>query len=201
MRSLRAEIMADLNFGQENDGGGLTGRALFNRGFHALLCYRIAHYLHGTPLSVLGFVLTRLCQIVYGIDIDPRARIAGGVLIYHGVGLVIGQGVEIEKRVILFQGVTLGIKRVLKDDGFPHIESDVVIGAGAKLFGPIRIGRRTMIGANAVVTIDIPPCSVVRVPYCLVTTRTGKETSENNPAFLPEAVGAAPLPQPADSAS
>ena len=133
----------------------MFGRALTNRGFHALCFYRIAHRLNRGPLALIGFILTRLCQILYAIDIDPRARIAGGVIIYHGVGVVIGAGAIIESRVILFHGVTLGIKRGGRHDGFPHIESGVILGAGAKLLGRLVVGANSVIGANTVIAPSV----------------------------------------------
>ncbi len=171
-RSLWAPLQADLQFGQATDGDSKWGRILFNRGFHALVCYRIAHRLRKGPLAFMGLILTRICQMLYSIDIDPRADIAGGIIIYHGVGLVIGQGVIIEERVILFHGVTLGIKRSARNDGFPYIESDTVIGTGAKLLGKIRVGARTVIGANAVVTRDIPANCIVSVPAPTISARS-----------------------------
>jgi serine O-acetyltransferase len=171
MKSLWNEIAADLRFGIENDGGNPLSRILGNRGFHALLCYRIGHRVSGTLFSPIGFILTRLCQILYGIDLDPKAKIAGGVIIYHGVGIVVGGGVTIEPSVILFHGVTIGIKRSGHRDGYPHIESGVIIGTGAALLGPIRIGANTYIGANTVVTQDIPASSVVRSTRPVVEPR------------------------------
>jgi Serine acetyltransferase len=160
--SLFQDLAEDLRFGVSEDGGSLLGRALTNRGFHALAIYRVSHRLRRTPLSPLGLLLTRLCQILYAIDIDPRARIAGGVIIYHGVGLVIGAGVVIKPRVVLFHGVTLGIKRAGRRDGFPRIQSHVVIGSGAKLFGPLVVGEHAVIGANCVISHDVPPHTLVK---------------------------------------
>lgn len=163
--------LADLRFSLKEDPGNRLARALTNRGFHALLAYRIAHRLRKTPLSFVGFLLTRTIQMAYGIDIDPRARLAGGILIYHGVGLVIGSGVVIESRVILFHGVTLGIKRSGKRDGFPYIQSDVILGAGAKLLGPIVVGARSVIGANSVISENIPAGSIARPAPIQISTR------------------------------
>lgn len=171
MKSLSEEITADLDFAQAEEGGSRLLRILTNRGFHALVCFRIAHRWNGTPLALAGIVLTRLCQIAYGIDIDPRAEIAGGILIYHGVGLVIGSGARLEEHIILFHGVTLGRKFNGKRDGFPHIESGVMIGAGAKLLGALRVGRNSIVGANAVVTFDVPPKSIVKAPASVVVPR------------------------------
>ena len=170
--SILKELAADLRFGVAEDGGGMFGRALTNRGFHALCFYRIAHRLNRGPLALIGFILTRLCQILYAIDIDPRARIAGGVIIYHGVGVVIGAGAIIESRVILFHGVTLGIKRGGRHDGFPHIESGVILGAGAKLLGRLVVGANSIVGANTGIADDIPPGSIAKVATAQVYPRS-----------------------------
>jgi serine O-acetyltransferase len=169
--SLTQELMADLRFSVEECPGNILARALTNRGFHALLAYRIAHRLQRTPLSPLGFLLTRATQIAYGIDIDPQARIAGGVIIYHGMGVVIGSGVMIASRVILFHGVTLGIKRGGYRDGFPMIESGVILGAGAKLLGRLVVGKNSIVGANAVISSDIPADSIAKPAPIHVTSR------------------------------
>jgi serine O-acetyltransferase len=169
VQSFTREVLADL---RSKDGGGrLMSRFLANRGFHALLCYRVAHRVSGTPFSFVGFILTRLCQIAYGIDIDPKAKLAGGIAIFHGMGIVIGRGVTIESNVTLFHGVTLGIKWSGRGDGFPYVETGVIIVTGATLLGPIRIGANSIIGANTVVTHDVPPSSVVRVASCKISPR------------------------------
>jgi serine O-acetyltransferase len=169
--SLLQESLADLRFSLEEDPGNRFARALTNRGFHALLAYRIAHRLRKAPLSFVGFLLTRTIQVIYGIDIDPRAKIAGGIIIYHGVGVVIGSGAVIEPRVILFHGVTLGIKRSGRRDGFPHVETGVILGSGAKLLGKIVIGSKSVIGANAVIVEDIPSGSVAKPAPIQVSPR------------------------------
>ncbi len=166
MQSLWREILADLRSGNKGNTRSILVRLLGNRGFHALLAYRVAHRLSGTALSFIGFAVSRMCLIAYGIDIDPRAKIAGGIVIYHGIGIVVGRGVTIESNVVLFHGVTLGNRFSGEGDGFPYVESGVIIGTGAVLLGPIRIGASSFIGANTVVAQDVPPASVIRpAPY------------------------------------
>lgn len=147
------QIMHDLRSVQ-------CGRArafFFNRGFHALFIYRISNLLYRHRIPIVPLILTRLVQILYGIDVDYRATIAGGVCIVHGLGVVIGQGATIGKGVKIYHGVTLGIKDNDKpDDGYPTIGDHVMIGAGAKLLGRISIGTHSKIGANAVVLHDVP---------------------------------------------
>jgi len=141
---------------------------LFNRGFHALLNYRIANKLYKWKIPVLPLVFTRIIQIFYAIDIDYRANLMGGIVIVHGVGLVIGSGAQIKGNTILFHGVTLGrrgVGPVIADsDGFPVIEENCIICAGSKILGNIVIGDNTTVGANCVVTKSVPPNSICKIP-------------------------------------
>ncbi|MDM8176755.1 MULTISPECIES: serine O-acetyltransferase [Olivibacter] len=140
---------------------------LANRGFHALFVYRLSNWLYKIKIPLLPLILTRCIQILYGIDIDYRSSISGGIVIIHGVGLVIGEGVVIEEGVTLYHGVTLGRKRqgkvVPNDDGFPSVEANSVIGAGAKLIGPIKIGRGSLVGPNCVLTQSIDAETLVKI--------------------------------------
>lgn len=133
-----------------------------NRGFHALLFYRISNKLWKLKVPLIPLIFTRIIQILYGIDIDYRASIKGGCVIVHGVGLVIGQGVRIGENVRLYHGVTLGISHSeRKQDGFPLLGDNVIVGSGAKLLGKITVGNNVKIGANSVVVSDVPDNSTV----------------------------------------
>lgn len=132
---------------------------LFNRGFHALLFYRVSNILYKSKLSVIAMIITRIIHILYAIDISYKSTIRGGVQIIHGVGLVIGEGCVIESGCILYQNVTLGIRDRCRG-GFPVIEKNSTICAGAVLLGNIIVGEGAVIGANAVVLNDVPSNSV-----------------------------------------
>lgn len=138
-----------------------------NRGFHALFVYRLCNWLNSIHIPLVPLVLTRIVQVLYGIDIDYKAQIKGGIIIIHGVGLVIGEGAIIESGTILYHGVTLGRKTqgksVPKGDGFPTIGKNCVIGAGAKLLGPVRIGEGSVIGANCVVTNSLDANTLIKL--------------------------------------
>ncbi len=138
-----------------------------NRGFHALLYYRVANKLYRLKIPFLPSILTRIIQILYAIDIDYKATLSGGIVIVHGVGLVIGAGSKISSNVILFHGVTLGRRgigpEIADNDGFPAIEEDCIICTGAILIGPIVIGKNTTIGANCVIADNIPSNSVCKM--------------------------------------
>ncbi|WP_202622665.1 serine O-acetyltransferase EpsC [Priestia megaterium] len=130
---------------------------LTNRGFHALLNYRISNFLWKKKVPLIPLILTRLIQIVYSIDIDYKAKIGGGCCIVHGVGIVIGKNAVIGSNCKIYHGVTLGISHSSnKRDGFPTVGNNVLIGAGAKLMGKIIVGNNVKIGANSVVIKDVP---------------------------------------------
>jgi len=132
-----------------------------NRGFHALLFYRIANFLYKKKIPLLPLIFTRIIQIFYSIDIDYKAHIDGGVIIIHGIGTVIGSGAVIKKGTIIYHQVTIGIKGTGNNDGFGIIEQNCILGAGAKILGKIKIEENSIIGANVVVTKDIPKNSIV----------------------------------------
>lgn len=134
--------------------------AISNRGFHALVVYRISRTAWIAKIPLIPLILTRMIQIIYSIDIDYRAKIGPGVIIVHGVGLVVGQGVVIKGNTKIYHGVTLGISDNGKDQGFPTICEDVILGAGAKILGSITIAQGARVGANAVVIRDVPEYSV-----------------------------------------
>ncbi|WP_086476179.1 serine O-acetyltransferase [Arenibacter amylolyticus] len=100
-------------------------------------------------------ILTIFIQVVYGVDIDYKCDIEGGVIIIHGVGTVIGSGAKNSRGTKVYHQVTLGIKGSGIQDGFPTIGQNVVLGAGSKLLGNIIVGDNSIIGANVVLTRDL----------------------------------------------
>jgi len=155
----------------------MFGTLLTNRGLQSILLYRLSHALWERHVPILPLLFTRVAQILYGIDIAYQSELGPGIVIVHGVGLVIGSQTKIEGDCCLYQGVTLGDRGSEwvgsnRPDGHPIIEAGVMFGAGAKVLGPIRVGRNSIIGANAVVTHDVPPNSiVVGVPGRVIGTR------------------------------
>jgi serine O-acetyltransferase len=105
--------------------------------------------------------LAYLSRMVTGIEIHPAAEIGDALFIDHGMGVVIGETAEIGDNVTLYQGVTLGGTGFARGKRHPTVDSDVVIGSGAKLLGPIHVGAGSKIGANSVVIHDVPPNSTV----------------------------------------
>ncbi len=130
-------------------------------GLHALWFYRMAHWFWVRHFYFLGRLLSHLGRCVTGIEIHPGAQIGPGLVIDHGMALVIGETAEIGSNVLLYHNVTLGGVDLIKGKRHPTLEDHVVVGAGAQILGPIRIGAHSRIGANAVVVKDVPPHSVV----------------------------------------
>ena len=143
--------------------------ALTYAGFHALLFYRFAHWLWRKRIPFIPRALSQLARFLTGIEIHPGATIGSGLFIDHGMGVVIGETSEIGDNVTLFQGVTLGGTGKQRGKRHPTLGSHVVVGAGAKVLGPIRIGDYVKIGANSVVLQDVPDYStVVGIPGRIV---------------------------------
>lgn len=130
-------------------------------GVHALLTHRVAHGLYEVGLPLVPHVLAGMARVVTGVEIHPAARIGEALFIDHGSGVVIGETAEIGDNVTLYQGVTLGGTGFHRGKRHPTVESDVVVGSGAKLLGPIRVGRASKVGANSVVIHDVPENSTV----------------------------------------
>src|SRR5512145_512942 len=143
--------------------------ALTYSGFHAMLFYRMAHWLWKKRIPFLPRALSQFARFITGIEIHPGAAIGSGLFIDHGMGVVIGETTEIGDNVTLFQGVTLGGTGKQRGKRHPTIGSHVVVGAGAKVLGPITVGDYVKIGANSVVLQDVPDHStVVGIPGRIV---------------------------------
>lgn len=149
-------------------------------GVHAILAHRLSHRLWLGGWRYLGRFLSFLARTLTNVDIHPGATIGRRFFIDHGAGVVIGETAEIGNDVTLYHGVTLGGTSWNKGKRHPTLADGVVIGAGAKILGPIRIGERVRIGANSVVVKDAPAdCTVVGVPGRIVDTRAGSLRPEH----------------------
>ena len=135
--------------------------ALVYSGLHAIWSHRLAHRLWSKPaLRGLARVLSQATRFLTGIEIHPGASIGRRFFIDHGMGVVIGETAEIGDDVMIYHGVTLGGRSLQRVKRHPTIGDRVTIGAGAKVLGPVYIGADTAIGANAVVTRDVPAESI-----------------------------------------
>lgn len=139
-----------------------TLEALTYPGIWALAAHRSAHVLHRAGIPVLPRLLSQLTRFFTGVEIHPGARIGRGCFIDHGSGVVIGETAEIGEHVLIFHQVTLGNALVdSRGKRHPTIGDHVVLGAGAKILGPIVVGANSTIGAGTIVTRSVPPDSVV----------------------------------------
>ncbi|MFP5345263.1 MAG: serine O-acetyltransferase, partial [Gammaproteobacteria bacterium] len=134
-------------------------------GLHAVLWHRLNHRLWGAGLKWLARWLSILARWFTGVEIHPGARIGRRFFIDHGQGVVIGETAEIGDDCTLYQGVTLGGTSWQKGKRHPTLGNNVVVGAGAKVLGPITLGEGARVGSNAVVVKDVPPgATVVGIP-------------------------------------
>jgi serine O-acetyltransferase len=135
--------------------------ALLYPGVRAMFFYRIANALRALHVPFFPRLTSEIGRFLSGIEIHPAARIGSGLIIDHGMGVVIGETAVIGDDVILYQGVTLGGTSLVHEKRHPTIEDRVVIGAGAKVLGNITIGAGSRLGANSVVIESVPPNSTV----------------------------------------
>lgn len=145
-------------------------------GIQAMLLHRIAHFFWKLGLPYIPRYLNLIGRQLTGIDIHPGAEIGREFFIDHGAGVVIGETSKIGDNVTMYQGATLGGTGGARGEKrHPTVGDDVVIGAGAKVLGPITIGDQVKIGANSVVTKDVPPDStVVGVPGTIIARKGEK---------------------------
>jgi serine O-acetyltransferase len=135
--------------------------ALAYPGVHALVGYRVAHWLWLRGLCLPARLLSNLTRFLTGVDIHPGATIGRRVFIDHGMGVVIGETAEIGNDVTLYQGVTLGGTSLKKEKRHPTVEDCVLLSSGAIVLGPVTIGANSRIGAGSVVIHSVPPNSTV----------------------------------------
>ena len=167
LTSCMSEIKYDIEQIRQRDPAAVSDIevVLLYSGFHAVTVHRLSHALHKKGFVLTARTISQVMKFLTGIEIHPGATIGRRVCIDHGHGVVIGETAEVGDDVMIYQGVTLG--GTGKDVGkrHPTIENGVMIGAGAKVLGPITIGRNAKVAAGAVVVKDVEPnCTVVGVP-------------------------------------
>jgi serine O-acetyltransferase len=138
-------------------------------GFHAMLMHRLAHRIWHLELKWLARFLSHISRWLTGIEIHPGARIGRRFFIDHGMGVVIGETAEIGDDCTLYHGVTLGGTSWNKGKRHPTLGNGVVVGAGAKILGPISVGEGAKVGSNAVVVKDVPAgATAIGIPARIV---------------------------------
>lgn len=158
-----ARVREDLAAARHRDPAARGGVevALLYPGLHAIWAHRLWHALWLRRMRFVARMGSQLTRWATGIEIHPGARIGRRFFIDHGMGVVIGETAEIGDDVMLYHGVTLGGRTRDHGKRHPTLEDGVAVGAGAKILGPVRIGARSVVGANAVVTRDAHADSVL----------------------------------------
>lgn len=153
-------------------------------GVHALLLHRVSHFFWNIHLKWLARLISYLARLITGIEIHPGAKIGRRFFIDHGMGVVIGETAVIGDDVTLYHGVTLGGTSWSKGKRHPTLGNDVVVGAGAKVLGPITLHEGARVGSNAVVVKDVPEyATVVGIPGHIVSPKSKDTLSEKREAF------------------
>ncbi len=157
-------------------------------GFHAVTLHRISHFLWRKKFYLLARMLAQFSRFITGIEIHPGAKLGRRVFIDHGMGVVIGETAEVGDDVTIYHGVTLGGTSLKKEKRHPTIGNNVIIGTGAKILGPFKVGDRVQIGANSVVIKEVPDdATVVGVPGRIVGGLR-KDEMDFNHAAIPDPV-------------
>lgn len=152
------KIKKDIEYIMEKDPAARSKLEVFllYPSIHARIAHMISHFLYNKKLFFLARLISQLSRFFTGIEIHPGAKIGRGLFIDHGMGVVIGETAEIGDNVLLYHGVTLGGTGKDKGKRHPTIGNGVVIGTGAKVLGPIKVGDNAKIGANSVVLKPVP---------------------------------------------
>mgnify|MGYP003687826875 FL=1 len=177
------QIKEDIAVALEKDPAARNALEVFilYPGVHALVSYRVTHWLWGIGFKFIARALSQLARWVTGIEIHPAAIIGKRFFIDHGMGVVIGETSEVGDNVFVYQGVTLGGLATKKGKRHPTISNDVVIGAGAKILGPIHIGCNTKIGSGSVVLQNVPEYStVIGVPGRVVYSGISSDLEDDD---------------------
>jgi serine O-acetyltransferase len=161
-------------------------------GFHAMIFYRISHWLWRNQMKFLGRFVSHIGRFLTGIEIHPGATIGRGFFIDHGMGVVIGETAEIGENCTLYHGVTLGGTSWAKEKRHPTLGDNVVIGSGAKILGPFTLGNNSKVGSNSVVVKEVPDnATVVGIPGRVVISGERREGIDLQHDKLPDPVAKA----------
>lgn len=149
-------------------------------GFHALIYYRVSHWLYKHKRFFLARTVSQWGRGFTGIEIHPGATIGNGLFIDHGAGVVIGETAEIGNNVTIYHGVTLGGTGKETGKRHPTLGDNVLLGAGCKVLGPIHIGNNSRVGSNSIVLSCVPPnATAIGIPARVVKVNGTKLASED----------------------
>lgn len=161
-------------------------------GFHAMLFYRLSHWLWTHRCKFWGRFVSHLGRFMTGIEIHPGAQIGRGFFIDHGMGVVIGETAEIGDNCTLYHGVTLGGTSWAKEKRHPTLGDNVIIGSGAKILGPFKVGDNSKVGSNSVVVKEVPEsATVVGIPGRVVISGERSSGMDLEHGDLPDPVAKA----------
>lgn len=142
---------------------------LLYSGLHAIIYHRIAHWFYKRRMFFIARWISQTAKFLTGVEIHPGAKIGKGLFIDHGSGIVIGETTEIGDNCLLYQGVTLGGTGKDKGKRHPTLGNNVLVGTGAKVLGPFKVGDNARIAANAVVLEEVPPnATAVGIPARMI---------------------------------
>ena len=188
-----SKIREDVRSIRERDPAARSGVEvlLLYSGLHAVIAYRISHWFFRHHLFFIARLISQYAKFRTGIEIHPGAAIGRGLFIDHGMGVVIGETTEIGDYCTLYQGVTLGGTGKEKGKRHPTLGNNVMVGSGAKVLGPVRVGDNAKVGANALVLFEVPPNSTaVGVPAHVVRIngRRVEKGSDLDQVHMPDPV-------------
>lgn len=190
LRAIRDEIKCDVEAIKQRDPAAKSDLeiVLLYSGLHAILAYRVSHKLYVGGHLFSARAVSQIARFFTGIEIHPGATIGKGLVIDHGMGIVIGETTEIGDNCTLYQGVTLG--GTGKDVGkrHPTIGNNVLVGAGAKVLGPILIEDNSKVAANAVVLKDIASNSTAVGIPARVVRQGGRKVDDLDQVHIPDPV-------------
>lgn len=184
-------IKSDIQSIKERDPAAKNGLEIIltYSGVHAVIIHRVAHWFYEKNLKVTARVISQLGRFLTGIEIHPGAKIGKGLLIDHGSGVVIGETAEIGDNCLIYQGCTLGGTGKEHGKRHPTLGNNVMVGSGAKILGPFKVGDGAKIAANAVVLEEVPPkCTAVGVPARIVRQNGEKVKCDLDQVHIPDPV-------------
>lgn len=161
---------------------------LLSSGLHAIMMHRPAHWLYEHKAYLPARFLSQFSRLLTGIEIHPGAKIGQGVLIDHGMGVVIGETAEVGDGCTIYQGVTLGGTGKDKGKRHPTLGKNVTVGCGAKILGPFKVGDGAKVAANAVLLESIPPASTAVGVPARIARVGGRKPNTLDHVHLPDPV-------------